>query len=82
VYLTYYELFKDVKNKKRCYLVLEYADQGDLRDFLIDNKEHLNWEEKRRLAIQIVEGLRYLHEIQNVAHRDMVIILFNVKYVL
>ena len=72
--ILYYKLFKDI-NKEVSYLVFEY-NQGDLRKFLMDNKEHLNWEEKRRLAIQIVEGLRYLHETQNIAHRNLVRILF------
>ncbi|PKC06782.1 kinase-like protein [Rhizophagus irregularis] len=56
------------------YLVLEYANQGNLREFLIKKKSCENcfgWEERVRLAIQIVEGLRYLHEILNVAHRDL-----------
>jgi hypothetical protein len=37
---------------------------------------NLNWEERRRLAIQIVGGLRYIHETQDIAHRGLVIILF------
>ncbi|POG70977.1 kinase-like domain-containing protein [Rhizophagus irregularis DAOM 181602=DAOM 197198] len=56
------------------YLVLEYANQGNLREFLIKKKRCDNcfgWEERVRLAIQIVEGLRHLHEILNVAHRDL-----------
>ncbi|CAB4399442.1 unnamed protein product [Rhizophagus irregularis] len=56
------------------YLVLEYANQGNLREFLIKKKSCDNcfgWEERVRLAIQIVEGLRHLHEILNVAHRDL-----------
>ncbi|CAG8579819.1 9237_t:CDS:2 [Rhizophagus irregularis] len=47
------------------YLVLEYANQGNLREFLIKKKSCDNcfeWEERVRLAVQIVEGLGYLHE--------------------
>ncbi|PKC71481.1 kinase-like protein [Rhizophagus irregularis] len=56
------------------YLVLEYANQGNLREFLIKKKSCDNcfeWEERVRLAVQIVEGLGYLHEVLNVAHRDL-----------
>ncbi|PKB91644.1 kinase-like protein, partial [Rhizophagus irregularis] len=61
------------------YLVLEYANQGNLREFLIKKKSCDNcfeWEKRVRLAIQIVEGLLYLHKTLNVAHRDLVIFFF------
>ncbi|GBB99327.1 hypothetical protein RclHR1_03490009 [Rhizophagus clarus] len=59
------------------YLVLEYANQGNLREFLIKKRNCRNcddcfeWKERVRLAVQIVEGLRYLHEILNITHRDL-----------
>ena len=70
-------MFKDF-DKGLYYLVLEYANQGNLREFLIKkkncNESEFNWEERTRLAIQIAEGLGYLHNELNIAHRDLVII--------
>ncbi|GBC26520.2 kinase-like domain-containing protein [Rhizophagus irregularis DAOM 181602=DAOM 197198] len=54
------------------YLVLEYAKQGDLREFIEKfGKGEFKWEERKRLAIQIAEGLRYLHNEKNIIHRDL-----------
>ncbi|RIA93201.1 kinase-like domain-containing protein [Glomus cerebriforme] len=51
-------------------LVMEYADGGDLQNYLKNNFENLTWNNKKKLAFQIAEGLNYLH-IQNVLHRDL-----------
>ncbi|UZO02188.1 uncharacterized protein OCT59_020679 [Rhizophagus irregularis] len=55
------------------YLVLEYAKQGNLREFITKRfKEgEFKWAERKRLAIQIAEGLRYLHNEKNIIHRDL-----------
>ncbi|RIA78715.1 kinase-like domain-containing protein, partial [Glomus cerebriforme] len=55
-------------------LVLEYANQGNLRVFINtknNNEGSFEWKERVRLAIQIAEGLLYLHEELNIAHRDL-----------
>ncbi|RIA90864.1 kinase-like domain-containing protein [Glomus cerebriforme] len=58
------------------YVVLEYANQGNLREFLIKKKNcNFEWKERLQLAVQIAEGLLYLHDYLNIAHRDLVIIL-------
>ncbi|CAB4420985.1 unnamed protein product [Rhizophagus irregularis] len=56
------------------YLVLEYANQGNLREFINTkncNENGFEWRERIRLATQIAEGLCYLHDKLNIAHRDL-----------
>ncbi|KAF0442319.1 kinase-like protein [Gigaspora margarita] len=55
-------------NKSEHYLVLEYADLGDLRHYL--NHNNLDWEQKIDIARQIVCGLFFLHE-NEILHRDL-----------
>ncbi|CAG8663535.1 10229_t:CDS:10, partial [Racocetra persica] len=55
------------------YLVLEFAE-CTLRNYLSAEKDTLRWTEKVQLAIQIAEGVQYIHCELNVAHRDLVII--------
>ncbi|RGB24911.1 kinase-like domain-containing protein [Rhizophagus diaphanus] len=58
---------------KEHYLVLEFAKQGNLREFIKNQLKEgeFKWEERKRLAIQIAEGLLYLHNEKNIVHRDL-----------
>jgi serine/threonine protein kinase len=47
-------------------IVMEYADQGSLRNSL----EDMNTEEKIKVSLCICEGLDYMHSIR-IAHRDL-----------
>ncbi|CAB4473007.1 unnamed protein product [Rhizophagus irregularis] len=60
---------QDVTTKEYL-LVMQYANGGDLRNYLKDNFKKLTWEDKKRLAFQIADGLNYLHN-ENVLHRDL-----------
>ncbi|CAG8615377.1 807_t:CDS:2, partial [Cetraspora pellucida] len=60
--------FYGISFKKIPYLVMEYADNGTLREYLRKNK--LEWPEKIQLARQIAEGMSYLHDI-DITHRDL-----------
>ncbi|RUP49637.1 kinase-like domain-containing protein, partial [Jimgerdemannia flammicorona] len=51
-------------------LVMKYAEQGALPDYLKKNMGQLSWADKLSLAIQIAEALRYIHS-RNVIHRDL-----------
>ena len=50
---------------------MQYADGGDLQNYLKNNFKNLTWNDKKKLAFQIAEGLNYLHN-ENVLHRDLV----------
>ncbi|KAF0519663.1 kinase-like protein [Gigaspora margarita] len=54
------------------YLILQYADGGNLRDYLKNNFEKLTWNDKLRIAKEIVRGLIHLHKSeQSIIHRDL-----------
>lgn len=50
---------------------MEYADEGDLKHYLSNHFEELDWNRKFRLALDITNGLYYLHK-QKILHRDLV----------
>jgi serine/threonine protein kinase len=54
---------------------MQYANGGDLHDYLQDKFEKLTWDDKKKLAFQIAEGLHYLH-FEGILHRDLVSIIF------
>ena len=52
-------------------MVLEYANEGDLRSYLENNFTSLKWKDKIQMALDITCGLKYLHS-KNIIHRDLV----------
>ena len=50
---------------------MEYADGGDLQNYLKKNFSSFNWNKKHQLAFDITNGLYYLHN-ENIIHRDLV----------
>ncbi|CAG8746582.1 15567_t:CDS:2, partial [Racocetra persica] len=56
------------KDEEIHFLALEYANNGNLRQYLKELKP--GWLEKIRLTTQIAEGMCYLHSI-NIIHRDL-----------
>jgi serine/threonine protein kinase len=57
--------------KSNYVMVLQYADGGNLRDYLKNPILPLTWSEKYRIALEIAEGLLCLHE-EGILHRDLV----------
>ncbi|CAB5199829.1 unnamed protein product [Rhizophagus irregularis] len=51
-------------------MVLQYANQGNLREFLKDNFKFLQWNDKIQMALDIVCGLKCLH-FKQIIHRDL-----------
>ena len=55
-------------------MVLQYADGGNLRDYLKNPPSPLTWSDKYRIALEIAEGLLCLHA-EGIIHRDLVSLL-------
>ncbi|RIA87873.1 kinase-like domain-containing protein [Glomus cerebriforme] len=51
-------------------MVLQYANQGNLREYLKNNFDSLQWKDKVRMALDITFGLKYLHS-REIIHRDL-----------
>ncbi|KAI3469678.1 hypothetical protein Pfo_026341 [Paulownia fortunei] len=57
-----------------CYLVYEYVENGSLHSWLHENKtEKLSWKTRLRVAIDVANGLQYIHEHTRpkVVHKDI-----------
>ncbi|RGB37214.1 kinase-like domain-containing protein, partial [Rhizophagus diaphanus] len=51
-------------------IILQYANQGHLREYLKKNFLSLHWKDKSQMALDITCGLKYLHSRQ-IIHRDL-----------
>ncbi|XP_076900392.1 serine/threonine receptor-like kinase NFP [Bidens hawaiensis] len=61
-------------DNSNCYLVYEYLENGSLYTRLHDSKaERLSWRKRLRIALDIANGLQYIHEhtIPRVIHKDV-----------
>ena len=54
-------------------IVLRYANQGNLREYLKKKFPSLQWRDKIQMALDITCGLKYLHS-KKIIYRDLVII--------
>jgi len=62
------KLYETIEDDNYIYLILEYCENGDLKNFL--NKRPMKEKNVRRFMKQIVSGLQYLNN-KNVYHRDL-----------
>ncbi|CAG8542646.1 1241_t:CDS:2 [Diversispora eburnea] len=51
-------------------MILKYANEGNLRDYLKSKKKSLKWEDKHRMCFEIAKGLRCLHS-EEIIHKDL-----------
>ncbi|RIB21656.1 hypothetical protein C2G38_1999075 [Gigaspora rosea] len=51
-------------------MVLQFANNGNLREYLRKNFVKLQWADKFRIASEIVHGIMFLHNV-NIIHRDL-----------
>ncbi|UZO10542.1 uncharacterized protein OCT59_002123 [Rhizophagus irregularis] len=58
------------KETKEYLLITEYADGGNLRQYLKNHFSELTWNDKIKLAYQITEGIKFLHG-ENILHQDL-----------
>ncbi|KAF0485821.1 kinase-like protein [Gigaspora margarita] len=66
--ISFYGVTKDSNGYYN--MVLQYADDGTLRDYLIANYTKLQWTDKLFIAKEIAFGLLFLHD-NNIIHRDL-----------
>ncbi|CAG8766142.1 5902_t:CDS:2, partial [Acaulospora colombiana] len=50
--------------------IREYAEDGNLRSYLRDNFDRLDWITKLRMAKDIASGLKCIHD-ENIIHSDL-----------
>jgi len=70
--ISYKEAFFEEKDSSLC-LIMEFADRGDLYQKIIQNKKKAIFLEEMeiwRIFIQLVKGLKSLHELK-ILHRDL-----------
>ncbi|CAB4493602.1 unnamed protein product [Rhizophagus irregularis] len=58
------------KDSEHYILVLEYANEGSLRDYLKKKFTSLKWNDKIQMALDITNGLKFLHS-KEIIHRDL-----------
>ena len=63
------QLYEIVQTRKYIYLILDYAQNGELFEY-ISNKKRLTEIESCKFFQDIINGMEYLHQ-QNIAHRDL-----------
>ncbi|GBC04393.1 hypothetical protein RclHR1_05660008 [Rhizophagus clarus] len=70
--IRFYGITASIKeNQRKEYsLVIEYAENGTLRNYLRENFKNLSWNDKFNLAFQLVYAVSCLHD-EGIVHRDL-----------
>ncbi|CAG8797728.1 38905_t:CDS:10 [Gigaspora margarita] len=67
--IRFYGVTKDATNETY-YMVLQFANNGDLRSYLKDHFSELDWPIKIKMAMNIFNGVKCLHKA-DIVHRDL-----------
>jgi serine/threonine protein kinase len=71
----------EIQNEKKYSLVMEYANDGTLRDYLKKNFNNLSWDDKYRLANELTCAVLCLHD-EGIVHRDLVSYKINFNFII
>jgi len=63
------QLYSIIETKTTIYLIMEYANGGELFDY-IDQRKKLTEQEACKFFRQIISGIEYLHKL-GISHRDL-----------
>lgn len=74
----FFKIENEIDKTKEYLLVTEYADSGNLQNYLKNNLYRLTRDNKYELAYQLACAVSYLHE-EEIVHLDLVIfgVIFN-----
>ncbi|CAI2164744.1 7888_t:CDS:2 [Funneliformis geosporum] len=56
--------FGVAQDDSKFYLVTEWMEHGNLHEYYTKFKENMNWETKKKFALDICRGVAYLHECE------------------
>ncbi|GBC02000.1 hypothetical protein RclHR1_04400023 [Rhizophagus clarus] len=68
-HITYYGISQETTTSDYS-IIMEYADPGDLRQFLEANKFKLYWRRKLELIRDVISGLEIIHD-SGITHRNL-----------
>ena len=68
-HLNIIKLYEVIETEDAFFLIMEYAEGGDLSSYLM-KKKYLNENEARKIFQQIIDTVYYLHQI-GVCHRNL-----------
>jgi 5'-AMP-activated protein kinase catalytic alpha subunit len=63
------QLYDLIETDERIYLVMEYADGGELYTYIVE-RHRVEEDQARRFFLQLIDAVEYIHS-HNIVHRDL-----------